>query len=138
MVNVEGFAHATSSRSRPRSAAKALPRRAPAPTPRRRCRSGCCLCSPGGGGMRSACTVRAWTWCALYCPGSTQVAGVRWPRRHGATLLRWVLWGATAVDPSLPPGQTLPEAPRTGPSAPTREPRDRIQRAAPGYSQGRA
>ena len=79
MENVEGFAHATS-RSRPRSAAKASPRRAPAPTPRRRYRSGCCLCSPGGGGRRALC-----------CPSSVQVAGMRWPRRNGDRLLRWVI-----------------------------------------------
>ena len=60
--------HDTTSRSRPRSAARASPRRAPAPTRRRRCRSGCCPCSPGGGGR--ACSALPW----LLSDGPREVA----------------------------------------------------------------
>ena len=80
----ERFAHDATSRSRPRSAARASPRRAPAPTRRRRCRSGCCPCSPGGGGR--ACSVLPWLAFGWPARGGQGVTGPGCC--HGSSALR--------------------------------------------------
>ena len=68
---------------------------------------------------------------ALCCPGSFQMARARWPRRHGAGLLPWLLCAPTAAaGPSRPPRRTS-QGYRGQGSAPTRGPEDGTRSCAP-------